>query len=255
MKANYIEKNDYDKKMSSKEYPDLRYYGGKTYRELYHDSDCQLIGAIGDGLDKTACGNFLYDGEDHAYYALTYDHKKYQIEGYIVVGDKIHLAIITKQTKKKPIVPIIAICVCLIACLVAGGALWKLNTSNSNMDANAKEYTPKNAPAVQADPNHIVLPGYDDLKMKAGSDMLYVSLWNPSSNPCNFQFEISLKNGEKLYESKLVAPGKAITQVKLNRKFKKGVYDIVISMNAFSLNDDHQKMNSGKVNTRLIAVE
>lgn len=240
--------------MSSNEYPDLRYYSGKTYRELYHDSGCQLIGAIGNGLDETS-GTFLYDGKEHAYYALKYDYKQYQIEGYIVVGEKAHLAIVTKRTKKKPIVPIIAICICVIACLVAGGALWMLKNTNSSMDANAKDYTPKNAPAVKADPDHIVLPGYDDLKMKAGTDMLYVSLWNPSSNPCNFQFEITLKDGEKLYESKLVGPGKAITQVKLNRKFEKGVYDIVISMNAYSLKDDKQKLNSGKVNTRLIAVE
>lgn len=254
MKANYIEKNDYDKKMSSNEYPDLRYYSGKTYRELYHDSSCQLIGAVGDGLDETS-GTFLYDGKEHTYYALKYDDKQYQIEGYIVVGEKAHLAILRKRTKKKPIVPIVAICICVIACLVAGGSLWMLKNSNSSMDVNAKDYTPKNAPTVKADPDHIVLPGYDDLKMKAGTDMLYVSLWNPSSNPCNFQFEITLKNGEKLYESKLVGPGKAITQIKLNRKFEKGVYDIVISMNAYSLKDDKQKMNSGKVNTRLIAIE
>lgn len=79
-----------------------------------------------------------------------------------------------------------------------------------------------------------------------------MNLENPAGNPCYFTFELVLKDtNETLYTSKMVEPGKAITNVTLSHGLENGEYPAVIKISTASL-EDGSAMNGANVETTLI---
>ena len=104
-----------------------------------------------------------------------------------------------------------------------------------------------NAPAVG-----IKIPGYPSITLPKDQKTVNVALLNPEGNPCYFAFEIVLKDtGESLYKSKLVPPGKAITEITMSRALSAGAYDATIQITTTSLTDG-SAMNGANVETVLI---
>ena len=103
------------------------------------------------------------------------------------------------------------------------------------------------APAVG-----IKIPGYPSITLPKNQKTVNVALLNPEGNPCYFTFEIVLKDtGESLYKSKLVPPGKAITEITMARALSAGEYDATIKITTTSLTDG-SAMNGANVETVLI---
>ena len=99
----------------------------------------------------------------------------------------------------------------------------------------------------------IRIPGYPRITISADTKDVTMNLQNPEGNPCYFTFEIILTEGEEtIYTSKLVEPGKAITDVTLSRALEKGEYPAVIKITTTSLTDG-SAMNGADVETVLIA--
>ena len=103
------------------------------------------------------------------------------------------------------------------------------------------------APAVG-----IKIPGYPSITLPKNQQTVNVALLNPEGNPCYFTFEIVLKGtGESLYKSKLVPPGKAITEITMSRALSAGEYNATIKITTTSL-EDGSAMNGANVETVLI---
>ena len=103
------------------------------------------------------------------------------------------------------------------------------------------------APAVG-----IKIPGYPSITLPKDQKTVNVALLNPEGNPCYFTFELVLKDtGESLYKSKLVPPGKAITEITMARALPAGQYDATIKITTTSLADG-SAMNGANVETVLI---
>ena len=106
---------------------------------------------------------------------------------------------------------------------------------------------------IKEKPEGIRIPGYPRITISADTKGVTMNLQNPEGNPCYFTFEIILTEGEEtIYTSKLVEPGKAITDVTLSRALEKGVYPAVIKITTTSLTDG-SAMNGADVETVLIA--
>ena len=76
---------------------------------------------------------------------------------------------------------------------------------------------------IKEKPEGIRIPGYPRITISADTKDVTMNLQNPEGNPCYFTFEIILTEGEEtIYTSKLVEPGKAITDVTLSRALEKG---------------------------------
>ena len=104
-----------------------------------------------------------------------------------------------------------------------------------------------NAPAVG-----IKIPGYPSITLPKDQKTVNVALLNPEGNPCYFAFEIVLKDtGESLYKSKLVPPGKAITEITMSRALSAGAYNATIKITTTSVADG-SAMNGANVETVLI---
>ena len=92
---------------------------------------------------------------------------------------------------------------------------------------------------IKEKPEGIRIPGYPRITISADTK--------------DVTFEIILTEGEEtIYTSKLVEPGKAITDVTLSRALEKGEYPAVIKITTTSLTDG-SAMNGADVETVLIA--
>ena len=98
----------------------------------------------------------------------------------------------------------------------------------------------------------IKIPGYPSITLPKGQKKVNVALVNPEGNPCYFTFELVLKDtGETLYKSKLVPPGKAITEITMSRALSAGEYNATIKISTTSIADG-SAMNGANVETVLI---
>ncbi len=99
----------------------------------------------------------------------------------------------------------------------------------------------------------IKIPGYPSISIPADQKDVTVALLNPEGNPCYFKFTLVLKDsGETLYESKLVPPGEAITEITMSKALPEGEYDATIQITTLSL-DGETPLNGANVETVLIA--
>lgn len=155
-------------------------------------------------------------------------------------------------SRKKLYILLCLIAVLVVVCFQLFFIYGKKDPAELGIDLRAGKYKPEIEVPEDMDPTKIALPGFEGLVMTAGSDKLYAALWNPERNPCYFKFSLVLKeNKEILYESGLVPPGEAITEVTLNRQMEEGKYNILIKMDTFSLEDRTQPLNGGSSETIL----
>lgn len=142
--------------------------------------------------------------------------------------------------------------------LLIGLIIWGfLNGGGINrIDPNAKDYESNLVRPADFDESKILIPGYNSWHMEAGSDHIYVALLNPKDNPCYFQFTVILDStGETLFETMLIPPGQAVTDVTLPRSFEKGEYPITVRINSFDLEDEEMPLNGGEVKTKILSIE
>lgn len=252
MKRIYQSHEDYDRKYTSEEFSCLKYYSKKAMKKMYPNHGYIVIGAVGDGLDAKA-HTFEIDDQEHDYYHLKFSKVRYAVDGYIDCGDDCYIAVVKNHFAQHLMGMLIILM--LIAGLLFGG--YMLMKDRISVDPNITDYDPKITLPDNADPNRIAVPGYDKLKMIAGTDQLYAALWNPDTNPCYFKFTIILDDDDSmLYESGLVPPGKAITTVKLKKKLEtEGSYPVTIRMDTYSLEDGKTPMNSGTSKTVINVVK
>ena len=125
---------------------------------------------------------------------------------------------------------------------------------NPDIDENAGDWNGQTLPDKTDDAPAvgIKIPGYPSITLPKDQQTVNVALLNPEGNPCYFTFEIVLKEtGESLYKSKLVPPGKAITQITMARALPAGEYNATIKITTTSL-EDGSAMNGANVETVLI---
>lgn len=160
---------------------------------------------------------------------------------------------------------LIGIIICLIAVIIGGAIYFTRGTDKDkenktpdsafepNLDSNASETASNDGNNEKADkPEGIRIPGYPSITVPADTTDIEMNLENPAGNPCYFTFELVLKDtNETLYTSKMVEPGKAITNLTLSHGLEKGEYPAVIKISTASL-EDGSAMNGANVETTLI---
>ena len=127
-------------------------------------------------------------------------------------------------------------------------------TGSLDIDENAGDWNGEKLPdkTDDAPAAGIKIPGYPSITLPKDQKTVNVALLNPEGNPCYFTFEIVLKDtGESLYKSKLVPPGKAITEITMSKALPAGEYDATIKITTTSVADG-SAMNGANVETVLI---
>lgn len=229
----------------------LHYYSRKAMKRRCPKRDYLLLGGVGEGL-KEKTGEVILDGRKTPYYALQYSGWRYGIDGYAAIdGREEYLAVVRNRIPRNLL--LLFLILLLIGSSMFGMYMLGRNTA---LDENAVDFSPVNGEKIDPDPNHIAFPAYQDMKIEAGTDILHVALWNPKKNTCYFKFTITEKDSKKvLYESKLVAPGKAIKEVPLSEVIPVGSREVVVSVDTFDLEDEEVPLNSARVEVKLIGVQ
>lgn len=138
--------------------------------------------------------------------------------------------------------------ICAVGAALIMGGVWlgtRIAQSNSGIDSSAEhlDWTPPTG--TPTDGSGITLPGYTSITFPAGARRVEVILPNPTNNPCYFRYTLTLKEtGEQIYQSGLIPPGMAVTEIKLSHALKRGDYTLHIEIETFSLTD-RTPMNGG----------
>lgn len=150
---------------------------------------------------------------------------------------------------------IITIIVVLILILSIAGIFYFKENDGPPLDPSAISYESVDS-VVNDDPNSIALPGYSVMTYSLKLKKVYMPLINPEGNQCYFVYSIRLKEtGEEIYRSGYIEPATAVTGYELNREFEIGEYDIILTANAWDINDYTVPLNGGSIETVLKVVE
>lgn len=218
-----------------------------------------IVGEVleGHNVKKKTCWNVNTGGESalslpvnptgaHSAHANT-------IVGYIPCGENEYIQLCKKNTKRLFIV-LLPLLLLAIALIVSLGALNKIKNQpvdpaeKFEIDSSITDYKGELKRPPDMNTTEILIPGFSNLEMEAGSTHINTFLFNPEDNPCFFQFNVVDKaTGDVLYESKLVPPGKGIEGFDLNRTFEAGEYPAVIQFNTHDLEDPTINYNGSEM--------
>lgn len=250
MDYKYIEKDDYDKRIKDKAGQKWNCYSKSAAKELIEsyeivgDMDMNRQNIHGTALKSD--GKTLYFNNVHKLNPLFMS-----VEGYMIANEE--EPVLVRVVKRNNRMPVLLMALLLLA--TASGVFWWMNRdSGPALEDEAIAYKMPDGIPSNTDPTKIAIPGYGDLTIQAGTDELYAALVNPEGNQCYFKYRVVLKDGNKIvYESDLIKPGMAVTNVKLNQKINAGVYDIQLVVLAYSLDDYEKQLNGGVIETKLVA--
>ncbi|HIV23851.1 MAG TPA: tRNA (uracil-5-)-methyltransferase [Candidatus Merdiplasma excrementigallinarum] len=152
----------------------------------------------------------------------------------------------------------------LAVILVGGGVFVGMNWNQwfgkedapvtADLDENAEDYT-GDREVYQGEKNTdtIDIPGFEALNMKAGTTEQSVNLYNPEQNTCYFKMSLILADGTVLWESDLVALGKAIYDLTLTEALDAGEY--ALKYECFAMDEAQTPLNGSEIKLTLHVLE
>ncbi len=144
---------------------------------------------------------------------------------------------------------LIIIIVLLIVGVCIAVPILRQSQSGLQLDSNASAWEPTTS-IQTTEEQGIQIPGYGTIYFAAGEKDVPITLYNPEENTCNFVFELSIEGDEPFYQTGLVEPGKAVTEISLKNPFTAGNYKMHILVKAYD--QDGNSLNSGDVKTTLV---
>lgn len=159
-----------------------------------------------------------------------------------------------ERKKKKTVIAI------LVILLIAIGTWFYIQQKGDHplldFDKSAKTYKSKIKKPEEWSEDKIAFPAFKEVKVIQGSDKFYMALENPAFNEAYLQFSLTLVGEKKpFYETGLVKPGEAVTEVPMPKQLSVGDHIIKLSMKAFAPNDEKTKLNGTKVDFNLRILE
>lgn len=161
----------------------------------------------------------------------------------------------------------------LLAIIVVGGGIFAGLLISGNLpiggqqtpsgsglyiDPSAGEYVaPTQAPqAPQETKPGIAIPSWSSLTIPANTTEVSVDFFNPEANDGYYYmtFELRLADGEVLYTSGLVPPGKHIQKITLSRGLPTGKYDAAVFVQPYNMDDTLTPTNNADLKIKLIVV-
>ena len=155
----------------------------------------------------------------------------------------------------------------LAVILVGGGVFVGMNWNQwfgekeipaaAEVDEDAQDYT-GDREVYQGEKNTdtIDIPGFEAINLKAGTTEQSVNLYNPEQNTCYFKMSLILADGTVLWESDLVAPGKAIYELTLTEALDAGVYaDTILKYECFAMDEAQTPLNGSEIKLTLHVLE
>lgn len=123
---------------------------------------------------------------------------------------------------------------------------------NLVIDPNLEDYAQGSGSDKPASDNQISIPGFEQLIFQQGQKKQKVVFGNPVHNNCYFVVSLTLENGEEIYRSGLISPGKSVQEIELTRALKAGTYFTVLTYDTYTLDDSKTPLNGANMNVDII---
>ena len=104
------------------------------------------------------------------------------------------------------------------------------------------DFTPVPVPEEERLTDRIALPQFAYLNLAADTTAQTLTFDNPSINYAYFRVSLVM-DGETLWESELLAPGKTSKPVKLSRPLQAGEYDVTLCYACFADKREKEPLN------------
>lgn len=160
--------------------------------------------------------------------------------------------------KNKKNIIIGVLCVILLAGGITVGMNWnnwfgdkeqpsmEVDDSSEDWSGNKETYTGKK------NTDTIDIPGYGAIDLKAGTTEQAVNLYNPEKNTCYFRMTLLMPDGTQLWQSKLIAPGKAVYSITMNQTLKVGAYEnATLKYECFTMDEARTPLNGSEIKLTL----
>ena len=243
--------DDYDNIQKLDKKQEVGCYSKKKFKRLYENGGYLLCGTI-DGNAKEEIGYIQVQGEDIPYYSCQYNKRLYERVGYVQCEDDTFLVVLKNKIWKLLFFFLILLVLTILLILFLRPYFQK----GPDLEPGLQQFKAAAGLPDGYGKTSFIIPAYNQIQMKAGTDEAGVALWNPDRNQVYFKFTIRLERDEStIYESKLVPPGMALRIIRFDRTFSKGQYPISIQVRTFDIKNYKQELNSGEVKTELIALE
>lgn len=202
------------------------------------------------GKGKQTLGTVSIDGVETDYQDLEYNRHLYKPAGYIRCDDDTYLVVLKRSW-------LMLLWLLLVLLLVCGSLFYFLNReSGPDLEPGLQQFQAAKGLPDDYGKTSFIIPAYNKINMQADTDQAAAALWNPEKNQVYFKFIIELRSDHSIiYESRLVPPGMAIRSITFDRRFAKGEYPITIRVKTYDVADYKQELNSGEVQTVLVALE
>jgi len=143
-----------------------------------------------------------------------------------------------KKKKKNPAALLLLL---LLAAAAFGIALMRMPKAEAVPPQGTKleEQT-----QVEKNNGTISIPGYEGIKLTAGTKQQTVGFINPAQNSCYFRISLLLEDGTELWVSELIEPGEISEPVKLSRSLESGTYpNSVLKYECFTMDGSMTPLN------------
>lgn len=118
--------------------------------------------------------------------------------------------------------------------------------SKASSDVSGSAEEQRNESTVQKDPSSISIPGFDFLNFKADTKEQSLSFLNPSENSCYFRISLLL-DGQTLWRSELLAPGRSTEKQTLDHSLAAGDYNAILKYECFADEAETASLNGSEI--------
>ena len=165
---------------------------------------------------------------------------------------------------KKGLIAMILVLLLLIASGVTLGLNWQSwfgggssvsqpdgTGKQPELDDGAVDWTgeqPQSKPQTGDGQAGIAIPGYKSIRLKADTLEQSVNLYNPEVNDCYFVMSLILPDGTQVWQSKMIAPGKGLYTITLDKSIPAGIYEnSILKYECLRRDDNLTKLNGSEV--------
>ncbi|MFC0616219.1 tRNA (uracil-5-)-methyltransferase [Enterococcus faecalis] len=147
---------------------------------------------------------------------------------------------------------IIVLCIIIFTSLITTYCFYRYSSKKQEVDSNAVDWVNKKNKDTHEITRNIEIPGFSELNMLANEIKQPISFYNPEVNECYFKITLLTKDGEKLWQSKLIEPGKGMHEIDLEKKLSAGTYENAkIKYECFTLDESQSPLNGSEIEITL----
>lgn len=148
------------------------------------------------------------------------------------------------------------VAVLLTIAIALAYSLFNENKDLMGVDSSAVDWNGKRKAESKSDSDSIAIPGFSELSFVANERNQQVNFFNPEVNDCYFKLTLLTENGETLWTSDLIEPGKGLYSIELLQDLPEGQHDnAVLKYECFTLDEDQSPLNGSEINLTIQATQ